>query len=222
MKKYLVFLTAALLQAGAWAVTYTYTGSTYAPATVNNNTTCTTGTCGAFTSAMSHSGSFTTVAPLPANLSNFYILPLITSFSFSDGLTQYNSADPETTSMGAWADTDASGNILFISMNLIHWQASPHVIGTRFDAMYLANLTRKNSHCMGAVFPSTGYGDGCQQLGADTSTSSVTSIPAGAWAVTDLPPVASTAIPTLSEWGLLLLASLMLGAGWMAVGRRRM
>jgi hypothetical protein len=29
-------------------------------------------------------------------------------------------------------------------------------------------------------------------------------------------------VPTLSEWGLLLMASLMLGGGWMAVGRQRM
>jgi len=30
------------------------------------------------------------------------------------------------------------------------------------------------------------------------------------------------AVPTLGEWGLLLLVSLMAGVGWMTAGRRRM
>ena len=109
MKKYLVFLAAALLQAGAWAVTYTYVGSTYAPSAITDYTNCTIGTCGNFTAAMSQSGSFTTAAPLPANLSNADIASLITSFSFSDGLTQYNNSDPETTLYSGQAYTDASG-----------------------------------------------------------------------------------------------------------------
>ena len=69
MKKYLVFLAAALLQAGAWAVTYTYTGSSYTAPTLTNHAGpgCPIGACGDFTTSMSQYGTFTTVSPLPPN-----------------------------------------------------------------------------------------------------------------------------------------------------------
>ena len=224
MKKYLVFLAVALLQAGAWAVTYTYAGSAYAPSAITDYTNCTIGTCGNFTAAMSQSGSFTTAAPLPDNFSNADIASLITSFSFSDGLTQYNSSDPETTLYSAKAFTDASGGVLDIYLTFFHWQASPHVIGSRIDMMVLRQGVRKNGHCQGAVFQTSGGQDVCSEVAFDASSSAIGPNPStiGTWTVTGLPPVAANAVPTLGEWSLLLLALVMISVGWMTMSRRRM
>ncbi|RZI98714.1 MAG: IPTL-CTERM sorting domain-containing protein, partial [Haliea sp.] len=79
-----------LLVAGAPAVgqTYAATGGNY---TVFADFTapCGVGACANFLNTMSASGTFTTAAPLPANLVAQPIRPLITAFRFTDGLTTY-------------------------------------------------------------------------------------------------------------------------------------
>lgn len=225
MKKYLVFLAAALVQAGARAATYTYAGVPYTAAAITNYSSCTAGTCANFTAAMAQSGSFTTVAPLPANLNDADIAALITSFSFSDGLTPFISSDPDTTLVGAQASTNASGGVLAIELNFQHWADSSHVFGSRIDVMVLQLLARKNSQCQGVVFQSPSGRDVCQHVDFDAASSRVTfsgPVTPGAWTVTGLSPVATNAVPTLGEWGLLLLALLMISVGWMTMGRRRM
>lgn len=223
MKKVLVFLAAALLQAGAWAVTYTYTGVPYTPSVITNYTNCAAGACDNFTPAMSQTGSFTTATTLPPDLANADIAPLITSFSFSDGLTQYNGADPDTTLVGATAFTDASGGVLAIALSFQHWSTSIHAFGSRMDVMVLHLLARKNSQCQGAIFQSPNGRDVCQTVDFDAASSRVTfasPVTPGSWDVTSLPPAVAKAVPTLGEWSLLLLAALMGGAGWWQVRRR--
>lgn len=221
MKKYLVFLAAALLQAGAWAATYTYTGPNYSAGDITNFSSCPggSGNCGAYTTAMAQGGSFTTAAPLPGNLNGADITALVTSFSFSDGLTSYANTDPQVLLSNVTATT--TGGVLEIYLVLQRWQTpAPHVVGDHVDMMAVMNTGGSHNNLCTALSVANTY---CATATAANAYSSWL-LPAagGVWVASGLPPVASTAVPTLGEWGLLLLASLMLGAGWMAVGRRRM
>lgn len=123
MKKYLALLAAAFLQTSAWAATYTFIGPTYTTLTPFTPP-CATPTCGNFTAAMRQTGSFTTAAPLAPNLNTADISGLIQSYSFSDGLVQYNSGDAATRLAFAVVTTDAAGNIVGESIDIHHWQTA--------------------------------------------------------------------------------------------------
>ena len=223
MKKYLVFLAAALLQAGAWAATYTYTGPAYSAPDLHNFTSCPpgTGNCGAYTTAMAQTGSFTTAAPLPSNLNSQDITAQLTSYSFSDGLTTYSSGDPQVTLVSVSATT--TGGVLDFSVHLVRWQTpAPHVIGDHLDQVLVTESGQHNAVCGNIQVNPQGDPCGTSNAGGVFSSWTDASSTVGSWTVTGLPPVAPNAVPTLGEWGLLLLAFLMLGAGWMAVGRQRM
>ncbi|KRA13216.1 IPTL-CTERM sorting domain-containing protein [Acidovorax sp. Root568] len=223
MKKYLVLLAAALLQAGARAATYTYTGPAYNASELHNFAACPpgTGNCGAYTTAMAETGSFTTAVPVAANLNSEDITSQVTSFSFSDGLTVYASGDPQVTLMSVVATT--TGGVLQFSVTLLRWQTpAPHASGDHLDRISLSQGGQHNAVCSDVGL--NPQGDQCYASSAGDVFSSWRNddLVNGIWVASGLPPVASTAVPTLGEWGLLLLASLMVGAGWMAVGRRRM
>ena len=213
MKKTLLLLTALCVQVSAWAATYTYAGSTYTAPTLTNHAGpgCPIGACGDFTTSMSQSGTFTTASPLPPNFSG-NIAPFITAFSFSDGLTTYSSADPNTTLTLAVGLTDASGALLAgAGLNFQRWHTNaPHNIGDRLDMMVLEQGVYRNMPCNLVTTPPGG--DVCNAGGFDASSSNVSGVPptSGIWTVSGLPPPGGpTSVPTLSEWGLMLLAGLL-------------
>lgn len=222
MKKYLVFLAAALLQAGTWAVTYTYTGPAYNASELHNFTACPPGmgNCGAYTTAMAQTGSFTTAAPLPSNLNSQDITAQLTSYSFSDGLTTYSSGDPQVTLLSVSATT--TGGVLDFSVDLVRWQTpAPHVIGDHLDQVLVTESSQHNAVCGNIQVNPQGDSCGVSNAGGVFSSWTDASSTVGSWTVTGLPPVATNAVPTLGEWGLLLLALLMISVGWMTMGRRR-
>ncbi|RMA60248.1 putative secreted protein (IPTL-CTERM system target) [Acidovorax sp. 100] len=214
MKKYLVLLAAALLQASAWAATYTFTGPLYT--TVNPFTApCAKPTCANFTTAMRQTGSFTTAAPLAPNLDTVLITGLIQSYSFNDGLTQFDSGDTETQLRYAYVTTDAAGNIVDQNIGISRWQTASHATNDRLDYLSVNAGSYSNAYCQAQNVP-----DVCSLLNTDASSSYVSaSIGLGGW-VTSAPAAAATSVPTLSEWGLLLMACLVGGAGWRQVRRR--
>ena len=304
MKKYLVLLAAALLQASAWAATYTFTGPLYTNPT-QFTAPCATPTCDNFTTAMRQTGSFTTAAPLAPNLANVLITGLIQSYSFNDGITQYDSADPETWLAYAFVSTDPVGNIVYENIELSRWQSVNHGVNDRLNSMSVNILSVSNVYCQqtgglgtcvlvnGDASTSTAFahiGSGGWQtsvspvptaptitsatppggtvgvpyhftvvatgtaplaftdagtlppgLVIDTNTGAVTGTPTSAvsqsvtitanngvmpsaaqtFTMAIAPAAAGvTAVPTLGEWGLLLMACLMGGAGWWQVRRR--
>jgi len=223
MKKYLVFLAAALLQADAWAATYTYTGPAYSAPDLHNFTSCPpgSGNCGAYTTAMAQTGSFTTAAPLPSNLNSQDITAQLTSYSFSDGLTTYSSGDPQVTLVSVSATT--TGGVLDFSVHLVRWQTpAPHVIGDHLDQVLVTESGQHNAVCGNIQVNPKGDSCGTSNAGGVFSSWTDASSTVGSWTVTGLPPVATNAVPTLGEWGLLLLALLMISVGWMTMGRRSM
>jgi hypothetical protein len=187
MKKYLVLLAAALLQASAWAATYTFTGPLYANLTPFT-APCATPTCANFTTAMRQTGSFTTAAPLAPNLVNTNITSLVQSYSFDDGLTQYNSGDAATRLSFVEVNTDAAGNIVDQNIAIAHWQTASHGVNDRLN-VFRANLSSYfNAYCQAL----NGSG-GCALLNTDASTSRVLAhIGVGGWATS---PTITSAIP---------------------------
>lgn len=305
MKKYLVLLAAALLQASAWAAAYTFTGPLYTNPT-QFTAPCATPACDNFTTAMRQTGSFTTAAPLPPNLANVLITGLIQSYSFNDGLTQFDSADAATRLMFAYVTTDAMGNIVDENIAISQWQTASHGINDRLNILRPNLSSNFNAYCQNLSGP-----DACSFFNTDASSSYVYAhIGVGGWVTSAAPPPVAptitsaippggtvgipyhfavvaigtapmgftdagtlppglaidpstgaitgtptsavsqsvtitanngvmpsaaqtftmaiaptaagvTAVPTLGEWGLLLLALLMISVGWMAVGRSR-
>jgi len=302
MKKYLVLLAAVLLQASACAATYTFTGPLYTNLTPFT-APCATPTCADFTTAMRQTGSFATAAPLAPNLVNTNITSLVQSFSFDDGLMQYNSGDSATRLNFAFVSTDAAGNILNENIAIFHWQTASHGVNDRIDVFRVNLSSYFNGYCQAL----NGSG-ACTLFGTDASTSrTLAYIGAGGWVTSASPPqvaptitsaippggtvgvpyhftvvatgtapiaftdagtlppglvidpntgvitgtptsavnqgvtitanngvmpstvqtfmmaiapAAATSVPTLSEWGLLLMACLVGGAGWWQVRRR--
>ncbi len=205
-----------LLQASAWAATtYTYTGSNYAAAAIHNfMPPCGAGNCGAFTTAMSQNGSFTTAAPLPANAVNLDVSGLMTAFSFSDGLTTYAMGDPNLLLYSANVYTDASGAILNGYIIFFRWYTpGTHALGDRLDMMQTGYITGKNGKCnqtpVGSFCGTTDFANPGSYIGNEVTKT-------GTWAVSGdlLPPATLNPVPTLSEWSLILLALMTSAAGW--------
>lgn len=214
MKKLLALVATALLQASALAATYTYSGPTYFHGQLSNFTACPggSGNCGAFTVAMSHTGSFTTAAPLPNNLNGQDISALITGFSFSDGLTTYASGDPQVTLSSVSATNN--GGPLQIDLQLDRWQTpAPHVAGSHNDQLILGVSGWHNVEC--AVVTPTPQGAICQSGNGGVFSSGYGTF-LGNWnGPVQAVATGVTSVPTLSEWGLLLLAGLMgMGGAW--------
>ena len=213
----------AFFQGSVWAATYTYTGPNYVAAQLHNFTACPpgSGNCGAYTPALSQTGSFTTAAPLPGNLNNQDITALVTSFSFSDGLTTYASGDPQVTMISAQATT--TGGVLDISIRLLRWQTpAPHVAGDHLDTVTVQEHGQHNAVCTAGIqqIPQ-GYFCGASNAGGVFSSWTDSPLTLGTWAAAGVPPVVGVqSVPTLGEWGVLLLACLMAGAGSWHVRRR--
>jgi hypothetical protein len=220
MRTILAFCALLLASVTASAATYGYTGNTYTG--VANFTVCALGSCGNYTPAMRPSGSFTTSANLAPNLVAASVVPLVTSYSFSDGLTTYSSADANSRLFALDATTDASGAILTITVIVEHWQTGPgpHVVGDRVDLVQLfalADVALHNLTCTAVGVSPAGTADVCTAPGGDTGTSTATGTPTSTFA---LLAAGTLGIPTLGEIALMLLALLM-GAVAMAKLRPR-
>jgi hypothetical protein len=107
--KFRLTLVAVLFVPGLWGTTYTLPATNYT--VVANFTSCTTGSCANFTTSMAPSGSFTTAAPLASNLANQNVAAQVTSFTFTDGITTYNSSDATVRVYLFMVTTNASGNL---------------------------------------------------------------------------------------------------------------
>lgn len=205
MKKYLVLLASAFLQAGAWALTYTYTGPTYSSPTHDFTAPCAAGTCTNFTTAMRQTGSMTTNQPLPPNLNHVEVSSYISGYSFSDGVTQYNSSGIPERLLYAYVTTDAAGNITGSDIVIIRWQTANHLIGGRIDHIAVNQGSFSNEVCAGMGNPGM-----CTGTAEDTATSyAFAQAVNGGWA--PIAPAAAQAVPVDNPFALWLSAAGLLG-----------
>src|SRR5258708_25918407 len=86
-------------------------------------------------------GSFTTPAPLPANMPYTYIGPPgspIQTWSFNDGLHTYSASD--TSLLYAFVSTDSAGNIQSFSFGGLS-PLPPNTIGQLMNGFVFSSLT---------------------------------------------------------------------------------
>ena len=227
LRRLLVMAAALSVAPNLWAQTYTYTGNTYT-SFGDFTSPCGTGPCENYAAGQKISGKFTTASPLAPNLTNANIFPNVTSFSFTDGVNTYSSADSNSRALEFQATTDPSGNITDWHLQLDHWQSgsNPHTAGSRVAILdtNLGSDTGVNDAPCGTVYtsPVTGVADTCGAYGVDASTSFAGTLTSpGSWAFSGVvaPPPVTT--PTLSDGAILLLSLLMAGYGLISIVGRR-
>ncbi len=196
IKPLLCFLLAMLAGGAALSATYVYSGPPY------------TTVGGIYTTSMRITGSFTTANPLAPNLSNVEIGPygqnLVTSWSFSDGVTTFANTNsslynneylptPSPNGLDFTVSTNATGKIASFSIGLEKppnpswgvypvWVDAFRVVST--PALYQA--TSQSPCLIGVIvmeFQCSGFDDpgpnfGSAQTAGSFSTSTVQAIPA--------------------------------------------
>ncbi len=227
MKRVLILLASLLVAPSALAATtYSFSGSPYN--SINNYTpSCSIGPCADYPAGSTVSGQFTTANPLAPNLVNAVISGLITSYSFSDGINTYSNTNPNARIFDFTVNTDANGNINFSSnINLQLWQtgSGSHTVADRVAVIQIAGAGIANAYnneaCQGvATSANTGVADTCiVPTSTPNATSSATaSSPVGVWTKATVP----NSIPTLSEWGMIVLASLLALGTLLTLRRQR-
>ena len=182
---------------------YTYSGPAYTTAT------------GLYTTAMKISGYFRTAVPLPPNLTNVPIGPgaasnLVSGWSFTDGVSTYTNANSmllygQATRFAV--STDASGNITAFSVGFMSPLGS-HTVGQLMNAVYLSS----SLHEAGTSIPcGAAASNVCITLPTGGTNFARANSP-GTWTKSDS---AANPVPALGEWGLLVLAGLLiLAAGF--------
>ena len=171
---------AALLLLCAAAVAHSQPTTYVATATGNytvlvNFTLCNTGPCQNFNTGIGASGSFTTSAPLPANMAVVNIAPLVTAFSFSDGIHTYSSADPAVRIFLVHVGTNPAGAITATDIRIQRWLTgtAPHVAGDRHSMVEIraTGEVDYNAPCLTVGLSPAGVADSCAVIGNDTSRS---------------------------------------------------
>ena len=220
--KFLTLMALLTIALSSHAVTYQISTGNY---TVKADFTapCGGGNCANFSLAMRTQGQFTLNAPLPPNMAATDITNRLTSFTMNTGVDTFTNTDPLVGVRTIMAATDGSGAITMFAFQLEKWQApGPHVAGSRYDALTIGSLggaaATHNGICgVAGPSPTNGWPDMCAAPFAIASTSSASI--AGPL----LPTVAAAdpaSIPTLSEYGLMLLTGLMGLAGALAMRKR--
>ncbi|WCM89827.1 IPTL-CTERM sorting domain-containing protein [Acidovorax sp. NCPPB 3576] len=226
MRKILLGSVLALVAGTSFGATVNIT-STGNYANLQNYTNCTTtpaSLCANFLPTHNVTGTFSTAGALPANASNLEIGSTVTSYSFSSGLDTVASTDTNARLNTLRISTDASGNITNVNlMQAVLWVTgtAPHTTADRFTAVILAGANSTSTHnsgCQNTGTGSSGVTDTClTSTGVDTSRSTANNAPVS-YAMAAAAVTTAAPIPTVSEWGLILMASLL---GMFGIARLR-
>lgn len=220
----LVVLLASACVGNVFAQATTYTATSVGKyTTFTNYTSCSVSPCQNFDGTMGFSGSFTTSSPLAPNLASHNIYPLVTSFNFESGLLTYSNSDSQVRVYRFTVSTDATGKITSTAITIDRWMTAgvSHGVGDRLSTLFTGPdntaSTSFNTFCPSASATSpAGVVDTCGFPTLDTNTSRGQSS-----IVQWISPSASVkSIPTLSQSGMAIMATLMGLFGFAALRRR--
>ena len=192
--KNILFGVLLLVSGYAAGATYTYSGVSYTVAS------------GAYTTSMKINGSFTTTAPLPPNLSMVEIgpgaaEPLVTSWSFSDGVNSYTNSNSMLLYGSASyfaVSTGVSGEITDFTIGFMS-PPGTHTVGQPINGIYFSSIQQATSAEPCNVVTS----NICTAISAGGANYAESTL-GGTFSHSEL-----SAIPTFSEWGMIFMASLM-------------
>lgn len=189
------------LSAGAFATTYNYVGSNF---TVGNVTA-------PYTTSMRVTGSITTSSPIPPNTTITLSNPLVTSWTFNDGVIILNNTNSSIDSGAPGFTTDASGAIINVGMAVRGQNPLPTALGGLTNIIYILH----NFPVLGAGFdaglqsvPCTGTAGGiCYQYDEPVAASSgaTADIFGGLNGQQGVWSIQAENVPSLSTWGIILL-----------------
>lgn len=200
------------------SVDYVLTGSPYS-STTDFTAPCSGGSCANFPAGARLGGRFTVPDRLPANAVNLNVYPLVTSFSFSDGINVYASGDAAVRVIQMTFSTNANGEIVAGFLALERWLTgtAPHGVGDRRSGFGFGSNegdpvgsggVGHNEYCaVVGVAPSSGVADTCLFIELNDADSSAEG--SGVWSIA-LPGVP---VPTLAHAALALLAFLLAAIG---------
>jgi hypothetical protein len=172
-------------------------------------------------------GSFTTTAPLAANLSSQNIGALVTAYSFNDSQQTYASTNPNVRKITFSVTTNGSGAITGADIVIHKWQtngprsaAGLASADSRFERIIISPISSRvssNRACLalGVGVSAAGDNDFCDLSSGDEEFRATTGDP-GVWT---LPPAS---VPTLSEWAMILFGLLLAGGAALYIQRRQL
>lgn len=203
------------------SVDYVLSGSPYA-ATTDFTAPCSGGPCANFPAGSRLSGRLALPDRLPPNMPGTDIYPLVTSFTFSDGINTYASSDPAVRVVVMVVATDSNGNLSGVSLGIARWLtgSSPHAVGDRTSGfgvgVNFGAVTHNDTCASIGVSPTSGVADACLLVSASDSFSTGQGPVAWSIAAPGVP------VPTLAHAALALLALLvaMIGLRQATFGRR--
>jgi hypothetical protein len=157
----------------ARAETYDFTAGPYT-VFVDFTEPCATGSCANFTDAMRVSGTLTTAAPFPPNLTEEPVRSLLTGLRFTDGLNTFDLSDPQVRMRRANVSTDATGAVTGIDFLVQRWETpgGVHLAGDRLDQIRIAtgsSVAFNNLFCN--TVAATVDADSCLSVNLDSATS---------------------------------------------------
>ena len=196
MKRIILALVVQFLALPAFATaTYTFTGPPFDDFFGSG-----------YTAAMRVTGSFTTLAPLPANMPNSNIWAQVISYSFSDGVNTIASSDPKAVVGRFYATTDGAGRITSAAnISVDRWATTPGV-GNRYDSIRISSTGLSsglsNAQCglLGTADVCIGYSGNKGEFWGSTGTGAP-----GVWTVATATDTDLTDLwwdPAESGWGL--------------------
>lgn len=193
-----------LLSTSVFATTYSYVGSNFIAGQVTLP----------YTTSMHLTGSITTSLPIPPNSSISLTDPIVTSWSFNDGvqtLNNTNSSNFPPPFIQSSLSTDASGAISFAIIN-IGETPIPTALGQFGNAISLAHNFPSNTQGIAAgrmgLECTASAGGVCTAYNFNGSTSHGATAPwgqfnnqLGSWSRS----IQAENVPSLSTWGIILL-----------------
>jgi hypothetical protein len=209
-------LCLGVLALPATAATYTFTGPAYTAH--NDHTACPAGTCADYTLSMNVTGSITTATPLPPSSVILDIGPLVTSYSFNDGINTIASSDSNARIAKGFVVTDAAGTITGTDLRLQQWTTGTpgaHAVGDRLNMITIISPTlgaRNNIVC--ATMAAGDVCIGFNVFAAEGASWADGVIPIGwiPWTASGV-YFAPASVPALAPWSLVVLALLLLWLG---------
>ena len=222
-------------QVAAQAVTYYVQSAPYD--SVSNYTACPLGGCTAtFNTSQRVSGSFTIFGALTPNMVDEVIDVRLGDLNLSDGQNTFQTdfLNWSIVAQTAQVSTDASGNLTYFEFKFDKMHGLPVAVGNAGDpksyvtSIYLANtpsgsyaFVQSNSLCT-ARGDNTGgntFGLGC--INATSNAPQGASQAASSAVTISLTPPPPPAVPTMSEWAMILLGALLAGGAALHLQRRR-
>ena len=216
-------------QAAAQVTTYEFRGGLYN--TANAAAACTLADCTPYTTAQRATLTLTFAAPLAPNLPAADRSADIISYTFSDGIRTTNGPGANAAIATAFIGTNAAGVPISYSLIFQRTPGPPYTVNTlndpnaHIDQVVLYPASSEAYHnfmCTSRVPPAqtavTGPGVCDAQIYSAQSSRGLSAAPTVV-TINGMAPAA--AVPTLSEWAMILFATVLAGGAALYIQRRR-